>query len=57
MSTAKLNFLEHLELKNNRSCTKYLVLLKNNLNEFRKFLFFLIVFYSNKYSKKLICNN
>ena len=27
---------------------KYLVLLKNNLNDFRNF-FFLIVFYSNKY--------
>ena len=29
MSTATLNFLENLELKNNRTYMEYLVLLKN----------------------------
>ena len=48
MSTVTLNFRENLEFKNNCTYLKYLVLLNKNLNEFRKFLFF-IVFYSNKY--------
>ena len=48
MSSVTLNFLENLELKNNRSYMKYLVFLKKISKDFWKFLFF-IVFYSNKY--------
>ena len=34
MSTVILNFLENLELTNNRTYVKYFVLIKNNLNDF-----------------------
>ena len=37
MSTVTLSFLENLEVKNNRTYMKYLVLLKNNLDDFRIF--------------------
>ena len=34
MSTVTLNFIENLDLRNNRTYMKYLVLLKNNYNDF-----------------------
>ena len=34
MSTVILNFRENLELKNNSAHIKYLILVKNNLNNF-----------------------
>ena len=40
MSTVTLIFNENLELKNSYSFMKYLVLLKNNVNDFWKFLVF-----------------
>ena len=34
MSTVTLNFLKNLELNNNRTYIEYLVILRNNLNDF-----------------------